>query len=223
MIIELPEAYQGIGYLQGISLILWLISTGIFYFACFLFIRKARILEMKSQKMILSGYGIFSLLFGSARIFFILGVHFPEQYDFYTTLGYIVGILGIIYWLYVIETYLITSTKKIFMIITSAAFGIALIALIGQTSRYFALTIIYILLPFSVIAIFMLYIYVIIKSTGNVRKRTIWVVIGLIILIVGYLMDTELFVGTFRWIPLEIAPSLMIIGTLIFLKTQLKE
>ncbi len=109
------------------------------------------------------------------------------------------------------------------MIITSVAFGIALIALIGQASRYFALMLIYILLPFAIVAIFMLYIYLIIKTTGIVRKRTIWLVIGLVILVIGYIMDTELFVGNFRWIPLEISPALMILGTLIFIITQLKE
>ncbi|MHA1281749.1 MAG: hypothetical protein ACTSQP_04515 [Promethearchaeota archaeon] len=223
MIIELPEAYQGIGYLQGTSLILWLISIGIFFTSFVLFILKALKLEMKSQKKIFQGYGIFSLFFGITRIIFIIGVYIPEQYDFYTTLGYITGILGILYWLYVIETYLITNTKKIFMIITSVAFGIALIALIGQASRYFALMLIYILLPFAIVAIFMLYIYLIIKTTGIVRKRTIWLVIGLVILVIGYIMDTELFVGNFRWIPLEISPALMILGTLIFIITQLKE
>ncbi|MHA1334831.1 MAG: hypothetical protein ACTSPW_03665 [Promethearchaeota archaeon] len=194
MIIELPEAYQGIGYLQGTSLILWLISIGIFFTSFVLFILKALKLEMKSQKKIFQGYGIFSLFFGITRIIFIIGVYIPEQYDFYTTLGYITGILGILYWLYVIETYLITNTKKIFM-----------------------------LLPFAIVAIFMLYIYLIIKTTGIVRKRTIWLVIGLVILVIGYIMDTELFVGNFRWIPLEISPALMILGTLIFIITQLKE
>ena len=223
MLLEFPEAYQGIGYLQGSSLILWLISIGIFFTSFVLFFLKASKLEMKSQKKIFQGYGIFSLFFGITRIIFIIGVYIPEQYDFYTTLGYITGILGILYWLYVIETYLITNTKKIFMIITSVAFGIALIALIGQASRYFALMLIYILLPFAIVAIFMLYIYLIIKTTGIVRKRTIWLVIGLVILVIGYIMDTELFVGNFRWIPLEISPALMILGTLIFIITQLKE
>ncbi|MHA1150636.1 MAG: hypothetical protein ACTSR8_20640 [Promethearchaeota archaeon] len=223
MIIKIPEVFQGIGYFQGISLILWIISAGLLFLAFLLFLLKSSKLEMKSQKMIYLGYGLFGLFFGITRLLFIVAFYISDQYDFYTTLGYITGIIGILAWLYVLETYLVTNTKKIFMIITSIAFAIALIALIGQTSRYLALTMIYILLPFAIIAIFMLYIYLIIKTTGTVRIRAIWLLIGLIILAIGYMMDSELFVGNFPFVPLEIAPLMMILGTLIFMITQLKD
>ena len=223
MIIKIPEVFQGIGYFQELSLILWLISAGLLFLAFLLFLLKSNKLEMKSQKMIYLGYGLFGLFFGITRILFIIAFYIPDQYDFYTTFGYMTGIIGILCWLYMLETYLVTNTKKIFMIITSIAFVIALIALIGQASRDLALIMIYVLLPFAIIAIFMLYLYLIIKTTGTVRTRAIWLLIGLIILAIGYMMDSELFVGNFPGVPLEIAPSLMILGTLIFMITQLKE
>ena len=65
--------------------------------------------------------------------------------------------------------------------------------------------------------------YIIAKTTGTVRKKAIWVLVGLIFLTIGYLMDSEAFVGNLPWMPLEVAPIFMIVGTLIFLITQLRE
>ena len=223
MILEIPEVFQGIGYFQGLSLILWLISAGLLFFTFIMFMHSRTRIEMKSQKMMYIGYGLFALFFGLTRLAFIAGFYFPDDYDFYTTLGYILAISGMLCWLYMLETYLIKKTKRMFFLIMLIGFVVALISLLGQASRYFALQIIYIIAPFAIAVILFLYLFIIVKTTGTIRKKAIWVLVGLIFLTIGYLMDSEMFVGNFPWVPLEVAPILMIVGTLIFLTSQLRE
>ncbi|MFO8017185.1 MAG: hypothetical protein R6U96_00995 [Promethearchaeia archaeon] len=222
MILELPDSFQGIEYYEGPSLILWIISIGLLFLAFFLFLMKGREIDLKSSKMVFFGYAVFTLFFGLTRIFFIFGVRNSEYYDFYTTVGYISSLIGIIFWLYILETYMITKTKKIFLIVTLITFGIALVSLIGGADRYIALTMMYTLLPVSIGVVFFLYIYIIIKGTGAVRKNAAWLLVGLIFITIGNMMDTELFVSSFPAFPLEIPPVIMIIGILIFLYSQLK-
>ncbi|MGV9173147.1 MAG: hypothetical protein ACOC44_14840 [Promethearchaeia archaeon] len=222
MILEIPDSLQGIGYYEGASLILWLISFGLLILAFLLFLKKGLETELKSSKMVFYGYGIFCLAFAITRILFIFGIYNPSYYGFYTNLGYISALIGIIFWLYILETYMITGTKKIFLILTLIAFGFALISLAGAANRYFALTIIFILLPVSITAIFLLYIYIIIKGTGSVRKKAMWLLGGLILFVIGYMMDSELFISNFSEVPLVIPPVIMIVGILVFLYSQLK-
>lgn len=222
MILEMPKSLQGIGYYEGVSLFFWIISIMLLFLAFFLFLKKGGEIELKSSKMVFYGYAMFTLFFGMTRIFFIIGVHKPDQYDFYTTLGYISALIGIIFWLYILETYMITKTKKIFLIVTLITFGVALISLMGGADRYFALNMMYILLPVSLGVVFFLYIYIIIKGTGAVRKNAAWLLVGLIVITIGNMMDTELFVSSFPAFPLEIPPIVMIIGIGIFLYSQLK-
>ena len=222
MINEVPRAYLGIGYYSGLSLILWISSVILLFLTFALFLIKSSKVEMKSQKMLYIGYGTFGLFFGISRIFFILGFFNPESYDFFTTLGYITGSIGIIIWLYILETFMIKQTKRIFLIMSLISFGISLIALVGLTDQYVALNLIYITLPISLGAILILYIYLIIKTTGTIRKKASWLLIGLLLIMIGYTMDTEYFLSNFQGIPLEISPSIMIAGILLFLIKQIK-
>lgn len=224
MLLDLPEVFQDIGYYEGLSLILWIISISLLFAGGIIFLWKVTKSRLKTAKMIYLGYAIFGICFAITRIWFIIAVIEADActdcYDLYTSLGYIFGIIGILFWLAVVETYMIPQTKRVFTIITIGAFIIVLITLFSPTSRYFALTMIYILLPFSVGAIILLYIYIIIKSTGSVRKRAIWLFVGLVFIAIGYMMDSEAFVGAVPGFPLEISPLLMIIGTLTFIITQ---
>lgn len=209
------------GYYQGISLILWLIASGLFFLTFTLFFIKGSKFKLKSMKMTYFAYGIVLLMLGFTRIFFIVAVYIPDNYDFYTTLGYLTGIGGMIFWLYVIESYLVTKTKRIFTIICLITFSISAIALSGAVSRDFALNIQFILLPAALGIITLLYIYIILKATGNVRIKAIWVLVGLALIAISQVMDGQGFILAFPDFPLIIAPIIMIIGILLFAESQL--
>jgi hypothetical protein len=209
------------GYYTGLSFFLWFISIEILFLSFLLFIREALKMDLTSQRMANYGYGVYSGLMGVTRIMFIVAVYNPDLYDFYTILGYMSGIIGLIFWLYIVETYLIRKTKKIFTIISIIPFSFSFLALFGLIDRDIALDIQFLLLPLAVLVILILYIYLIKKTTGTVRKKFIGILTGLVLMIVSQVMDGEDFITALPDFPLFVAPLLNIMGAIIFLVTQL--
>ncbi|MHA1149946.1 MAG: hypothetical protein ACTSR8_17045 [Promethearchaeota archaeon] len=221
MILQVPEGFPD-GYYEGISLYLWFGTITFFFIAFILFIIKGRKLDLKSQKMLFYGYSMASLGLGFTRVFFLLGVHIPDQYDFFTTLGYLSSLAGLIFWLYILENYLVPKTKKLFTIVSVIAFLVSVVALLSPLPREFALNIQYILLPFSLSAIAVLYIYIIIKTTGDVRVKAIWILIGLVLIAVAQILDGEAFITAYPTFPLVIPPLVMMVGILLYIIPQFK-
>lgn len=225
MIFQIPDAFVGIGYYEGISLILWIVATVLMISSTIIFMIKAIKIQEKSAKSMFIAYGLFYIFFGLTRILYIEAVYILGMFDFFTNLGYITQILALIFIIYVLETQIVKSTKFFFLIITIVAFVIALISLVGVTSirRYFALTLLFILVPISASVIMILYLYVIIKSIGGIRKKAIGLFIGSLMMFASQVMDSEVFISaTFPFVPLEITPIIMIIGVIIFTLSQVK-
>ena len=93
---------------------------------------------------------------------------------------------------------------------------ICIIALIGTTSRSFALVIINTLSIILVAAIMSIYIYLIVNSVGKTRIKAIFILIGIILIYISEMMDSEWLIATFPSFPFIITPIIMIIGTLLF-------
>jgi hypothetical protein len=223
LIFQIPDYPSG--YYAGISLILWFVAAGLMFLSAIILIIKSTKIEERSPKLVYLAYGMFYIFFGLTRIVYIIAVYNPDSYDFFTTLGYITQALALISILYVLETHIVKSTKKIFLIITIIAFFISVIALVGVISREFALTMLFILLPFSSGVILILYIYVIIKSTGTLRKSAIGLFFGSLMMYAAQIMDSEMFIGlAYPIIPLilEITAVIMIFGVIIFTFSQVK-
>lgn len=218
MLLELPPVFQNIGYYEGISLVLWIIGICLLFVSSFLFLLKAMKIELKDPKIGFIAYCLFTGVFACARLIFTIGNITPESYDFYTSIGYILSPLSLVPLLYVVETQIVTSTKKIFLIITCIGIIIALISLIFPDSRYFALTMLSIMMPFSSLSIIVLYLYVITKTSGRVRQKAILILLGLALIGISHVMDSEYLV---RYLPLELAPICLISGVIIFTVAQL--
>jgi len=221
MIFAIPEVFKGIGYYQGISLILWIIAISLTFLSSALFAFRALKTEEKGPKMANIAYCIFLVFFGLTRIVYIIAVYNPLNYDFYTILGYIFFISGIIFWIYILETFVITSTKKILLISNLIVFAIILIALMGATSRYFALTFVYIFSITALFVVLIIYLYIIINTRNTARKKAIGVFVGLILISLAHFMDSELFIFAFPALPLEITPIVLIGGIFTFTWSQL--
>ena len=125
--------------------VLWYIAISFLFITSGIFIIKALKLEIKSQKNVYTGYGLFSFFFGLTRLFFLLSGFCStlECNLLFIMLGYLMGTFGIIIIIFILETYLL-NTKKILTGITSILFGIILIA-IASLARELALMMIYIL------------------------------------------------------------------------------
>jgi hypothetical protein len=223
IVLEIPSALQGLNYYEGISLVLWIIDIVLFFFGSSLLFVRARKEKKKRELSYIAyiAYGNASLCMGLTRIFFILGVYFPEQYDLYTIIGYITGIFGLLYWLYITETRMVKKTKNIFTIILLVVFIIAIIALFGLADRYLALDLIFLLGPASAGIIIVLYIYLGFKAPGSVRKKILGVLLGLFLMLGAQILDSEFFISAFPSFPLEIAPIIMMAGIFFFVITQL--
>jgi len=227
MIFDLPDVFVGIGYYEGLSFILWIIAIISLFIGVILFLIKVSKEEIKKTKIGFLTMTNFLLFFGLCRIFYLIAVYDPVNYDFHTTLGYVFSLISILFILYLIETQFITSTKKIFTIATLITFLASVISLLGIIDRYVALVIMYIIMPFSVAVIMLMYIYIIVKSAGSVRIKAIFIFIGIALVFLSHLLDSEIFVSmTYPAVPLEVNPLMMIIGVLfmiyayVFYKTR---
>jgi hypothetical protein len=219
MIVNLTLQFpSSISYNEGIYLTIELIVILLLIISFIMFYIKATLMETKSQKMVYYGYSIFLLCFGLSRTFLLLAkITTGVNVEINTNLFYMIEIFGIISWLYILEIYMVEKTKKMLSISTIILSVLAFVTLIGAQNRI----LIYITLLFSIGGIISLCIYITIKTPGIVRKRTLWLLIGLILLFAGYVMDSELFISAFPGIPPLIAPFILIAGIIIFMTTQM--
>ncbi len=207
--------------------ILWYVAIALLFLSFIFFLLKAIKIEIISQKRVYLGYGLFLLLFGFTRLFFLFSWRCGNAFEgcqyFYLILGYLVGTFGLIIIIFLLETYLL-KTRKILTSITIILFCIILIILFGfpsQEGREFALMMTYILLPIVIVTISISYIYLIIQSSGLSRKKAIGAFIGLFLISIGHLMNTSFFYSILPGAPGFLAPIVMIMGVAIFLTTQL--
>lgn len=221
MIFEYPPEFKGIGYYQGFSLILWIVGIALLFILGATFFFKIFKLDTKAPKLGFLSYSLFCVFFGLTRLVYILAVYSTNSYDYFVLWGYIFSILSVILYLYVLETQAVTFTHKVFTIIMIVCFSITLIALFGYLTRDLAVIFMWALAPFGVAVIMVLYIYIAVKTTSKVRTKAILILIGISLIFSSHLMDSELFITSFPFVPLYIPPIFLIVGLLIFTYAQL--
>lgn len=201
---------------------LWMVCVALFWLSFTLFVKRGKKEELKSLKMTYYAYGFTSLMLGFVRIFFVVAVYDLINYHFWVLLGYLSGVGGLIFWLYVCEKYLLMNkTKKVFTFICVVVFCVSLVALAGLIERSIALDIQYILLPVALAVIAFVYIYIIVKTTGTVRIKAKWILIGIFLIAIAQVLDGEDFITALPWFPLWIPPIIMAVGIVIMIVSQL--
>ena len=91
----------------------------------------------------------------------------------------------------------------------------------GVASRDDALLMIYILIPAALIATVITFIYFILNSSGPSRKKAIGALLGILLMFLGHLMDSNLFNSLIPSLPDIICPIVLIIGVIFFTASQL--
>jgi len=213
---QIPEIYEEVNHYQGVSLILWYIVIVILFVSAMLFLYSAMIAELDTTKLGYFAHGNFCIFYGIARLLWIISVHNPANFLFLVSLGYVFASISIIFWIYSLEKFIVPFTKKIFTAIALILVLVSILSLTMIVDRYIVLLFLNSLTPICVGFILCIYIYIIIKSEGTVRKKSIFLFIGLFLLYLAHFMDTEFFITLFPYIPLEIAPAMMIAGLIIF-------
>ena len=168
-------------------------------FAVFMFImgiifigKGLREREMKSQRYFKFGLAMFALMTSVTRMFFLFSdfeIRGTDIYNFYWKAAVISSIIALVFIVLVVETYLV-KTKYVFSAI--GMIGAVLIILVDIPTAallniplYFALGGI----------IFVLYIYVAYKSPGTLRKKSLLMLLSLLIFFAGILFDSESLFG----------------------------
>lgn len=205
------------------------------YFAC-LFWNKRRKIDFKDTRMILLGQGLFLFCFGLTRTLFAISDYFttesgfenlvlnpdPFLYSLFWKLAAFVGILGIVFLLVVIESYLV-KTHYLFTCIATIGMIIALSAPDLNFSRWVT----YITLPIAMIGAIFIYFYLVFKGSGVVRRRAGISIVGLILLGGGTLLGTTAGVGTlealFGFFPKFISVLILTAGLAIYTYINAKE
>lgn len=233
MILQIPDTMPAEHYAPGtLNLYLFMAFTVILWIFGVIFLLKSRKNEIEGAKRIQLAFGLFGIFYGLCRLFFILMFQDftnPDQnYNLIASIAYSCGIIGFTSIIWALEK-LKYKKNYFFMvgllvtIITIA--GTVIIALrIASEIRTTLLLVIFIGVPISALIIFILYIFLISKSTGVVRKKAAYSLLGLIIMFIGIVMDSQFFLAL-EQVPLlirmDVVPIICIVGYLIFSLTQL--
>ncbi len=214
--------------MNGISMVdieitlIWVSVVAFVIFAAYFF-NKYRTTEVESQSWFYFGLALFCICFAIARIMFMCSdfVRYgpwtgsPVDWTFYWRLAAIFGIGSVLFVLFVIERYMV-KTRYIITLGTSIGLVIALIFRVDPIGKWAT----YIFTPIGVIGIVGLYSYLIKNSSGRVRLKTLLALLGIFVIFLGFVVDTDLGGALLGGIDQPIigilASSIMMAGGVIF-------
>ncbi len=233
MILQIPDTMPAEHYALGtLNLYFFMAFTVILWILGVIFIKKSRKNKIEGARRIQLAFGLFGIFYGLCRLFFILMFQDftnPDlNYNLFASIAYSFGIVGFTSIIWALEK--VKYRKNYFfmvgLLVTIITIGgtVIIVLRIAPEIRTTLLLVIFIGVPISALIIFILYMFLITKSAGIVRKKAAWSLLGLIIMFVGIVMDSQ-FVLAMDQIPLfirmDVVPIICIVGYLIFAITQL--
>ncbi len=200
------------------------------------FFNRRRNADLKATRMVLLGQALFILCFGITRVTFLASDYFspflPSEIIFYADaslnfllwkISSLIGILAIIFLLIVVETYLVKISHYIFSIIAAVGLSLTLIFQDINICRWVT----YITMPLALFGVVLLYIYLTLKGSGEIRKRAGMSVVGLFILAGGVLLDTtsakNFLNALFGFFPAFVPVIIIIVGLAIYTYYNVKQ
>ena len=198
---------------------LWIVVVVLGFISAFLFYKRMKKSEIDVQKGLFLGLMLFSVLFALMRVAYILSIRVPgEVYDFYTLLGYIFGLSGFGGFLFGIEKYVVTKTKFLLTIFTFIVVGLGILGLFQVLDRIVVMGFVYGIVMVDTGLMIAVYLGLIIKTTGVIRKRTFYAFLGVVALFLSSSLDSQ--VALSIWGNLWVAPLLSIIGVTAIMVVQ---
>lgn len=204
-------------------------------FALYLFNKMRKKESGSVQKHIYLGYCFFLLSYGVTRIFFIFSDYEVRSLVYpiidsplnmiYVGIAYTFGLFGALWIFFMVERYLV-RTRYIFTAITIGILGLSIISILGIVPTDIPQLIMTVALPGFIALIILLYVYVAIKTPGDARNRALGIVVGLLIMVIGFLLGSKLFggalesLGMLYEVRILIEPFIVIAGAAIFAFSQ---
>nr|MDO8108865.1 hypothetical protein [Candidatus Sigynarchaeota archaeon] len=222
--------------------LLLIVFIGILLVGFVWFMVKARTMESPQARRIQQGYGLFGLTYAFTRIFFLLsdyerGSHLgtvTQLHLIWVGLGYSVTFVSLLVIYYTVEKQIL-NRKPILTVIALGSFIVCLVSLVmvilnigvdlvnNNGPQKIAQYTLYITGSFLAIGIAALYIVIARNSSGDVKKKALLSLIGLLIMFGGLLMDMDalsaLGIDAIRF---YLSPLLFIVGTSMFFVAQRK-
>ena len=206
------------------------------------FMVKAHKAEAKATKRIFEGFGLFGLTYAITRLIFLFsdyenathqGTNTYLLFD-WVTAAYTVTFAALILIYHTVER-LMLNRKPVFTVIAIISFVICMVALVltvltigvnldtGTGPQTISQYTLYVTGPILIIGIAALYIMIARNASGNVRKKAIGALVGLLVLSAGLLFDMDglwKFFTSFDDIRLLLSPTCFIAGTITFFLAQ---
>lgn len=183
---------------------------------------KASKSEAASQKYFLMGMGAFGYVFALARIFFVLsdlsGDILINDFLFliWWRLATVSSILMLVVLEIIVETYVV-KTKYIFTVV--ATVGTILVTFLIKDLTYVVQLIVVLVCLLNIAGA---YVYVAYKSTGEVRRKAIFSLAGIMTLVVGVFLEGSMGSGLLGFDTGFLGVTFMLIGILVYFGTNQK-
>ncbi|MHA1732723.1 MAG: hypothetical protein ACTSU5_12330 [Promethearchaeota archaeon] len=180
------------GYYRGVHLYMWLATIIMMYMVAMVFVHRSKAEGLlPSQKWLFLSYGLFLVLMGATRIAFVVAYFVEPWYHFLLALGYAFGAVSLLPIVFTLENFVVTATKHVFSIIGLVLSGLSFVFLFIPQESELSRTIQQVGMPFLGVAFFLLYLWLIKMSVGRVRTKAILTLLGILLFIVGTVLDSE--------------------------------
>jgi len=206
-----------LNYATGINLILWEFFIGALFLWAIISWINANKAELENVKKTEKTRAFFGLMYGFSRIWFLIGVlhNGGAEYDFWTNMGYLFSMIGLTVYIAGIERYTLRQIPAftLFGIISVVLTLTGFEGLIPGLSNLRRDILVFVSIASGILAVILAYLYIklISKFPGNLRKRTSYELLGILFFVLGIIMDGEFFLSN-PTIPLfykEIIPPIM--------------
>jgi FtsH-binding integral membrane protein len=211
------------GYMRGVNLAAWIIAITIMYVIGVIFLKRAYIIKDEPKKQLFRSFGMFFILMGITRISYILAYWIEPYYNFFLSLGYCFGALSLFPLVITLERWTFTKNKFFFTIVGAILIGCSFVFLIltfiiPSISEILRL-ILNIGIPIIAVSLAILYGIMIKNESGEIRRKTVFLLLGIIIFIEGMLLDSEMFLKV-NASSMHIAPFVFILGMILIVLNQ---
>ncbi|MBD3351057.1 MAG: hypothetical protein GF364_06185 [Candidatus Lokiarchaeota archaeon] len=202
------------GYHRGINLALW-----ISFICCLICLTAVYLYRAKKEDLIISqrwmfrSFSWFFLFITFTRILYIFAYWYEDLYNLLKLTAYLCSLLSVMPLILTIENYIITKTKRFFSILSVILTLTAIIFLFMPEMLDLAKFILQIGATIMGFIFLILYLMVMVKTTGIIRKKTFFTFIGLAMFSAALLIGSEVFLG---WgVPINLPPIIYIAGVII--------
>ena len=191
----------------------------------FLFLKSLKV-EIKSLRQTQRAFILFDFMFILQRVFFIFSDYerndngLTSMYYQFIILGYICIIIGLLFIIYVIEAYVITKSNHIISLIVLIILVVNIVMLFFPNLVPFIRYVNYCLFYFEGLLLLSIYFYLIINTSGRLRKKSMVIFLGFIIFIIGIILDSDALVTSGLSSPFYY-PFLSAIGFTAFIYAQI--